>query len=501
MLEIRQISKAFPGVQALSEVSIEFRPGEIHALVGENGAGKSTLIKIMCGIYAPDEGEVRLDGERLTLHTYRDAIDHKINMVSQEIQVIPKSTIAENIVLDKLEKFRRRGGAIDWKRINREAQQYIEMVDLHLPAKTVVSGLSAAQKQLIMIARALSADAKVLVLDEPTSSLTLHETANLLQLLQKLKLNGVTIIFVTHKLEEVLQVADKVSVLRDGQLIGTREIQGLQKSDIVTMMIGRETITKSLGTLEITRQPVLEAQHISRYGQFDDVNFSLYKGEILGFYGLVGAGRTELAQILIGEAKKDSGEVFINGQPARIHSMADSLFKYRMGYVSENRKEKGLILGASIKSNITVTVWNRLLNRARVISLKQESAVARKYMDAVEIKATGPDQPVNRLSGGNQQKVSISKWLAAECDILIIDEPTVGVDIGAKEYIHQLIWDLAKNEGKSIIIISSDMPEIVNVARRILVFKEFKIVGEVDYLGEQTPSYEQISQQIGHYLA
>jgi ribose transport system ATP-binding protein len=501
MLEIRQISKAFPGVQALSEVSIEFRPGEIHALVGENGAGKSTLIKIMCGIYAPDEGEVRLDGGRLTLRTYRDAIDHKLNMVSQEIQVIPKSTIAENIVLDKLEKFRRRGGAIDWKRINREAQQYIEMVDLHLPAKTVVSGLSAAQKQLIMIARALSADAKVLVLDEPTSSLTLHETANLLQLLQKLKLNGVTIIFVTHKLEEVLQVADKVSVLRDGQLIGTREIQGLQKSDIVTMMIGRETITKSLGTLEITRQPVLEAQHISRYGQFDDVNFSLYKGEILGFYGLVGAGRTELAQILIGEAKKDSGEVFINGQPARIHSMADSLFKYRMGYVSENRKEKGLILGASIKSNITVTVWNRLLNRARVISLKQESAVARKYMDAVEIKATGPDQPVNRLSGGNQQKVSISKWLAAECDILIIDEPTVGVDIGAKEYIHQLIWNLAKNEGKSIIIISSDMPEIVNVARRILVFKEFKIVGEVDYLGEQTPSYEQISQQIGHYLA
>jgi len=501
MLEIRQISKAFPGVQALSEVSIEFRPGEIHALVGENGAGKSTLIKIMCGIYAPDEGEVRLDGERLTLHTYRDAIDHKINMVSQEIQVIPKSTIAENIVLDKLEKFRRRGGAIDWKRINREAQQYIEMVDLHLPAKTVVSGLSAAQKQLIMIARALSADAKVLVLDEPTSSLTLHETANLLQLLQKLKLNGVTIIFVTHKLEEVLQVADKVSVLRDGQLIGTREIQGLQKSDIVTMMIGRETITKSLGTLEVTRQPVLEAQHVSRYGQFDDVNFCLYKGEILGFYGLVGAGRTELAQILIGEAKKDSGGVFINGQPARIHSMADSLFKYRMGYVSENRKEKGLILGASIKTNITVTVWNRLLNRARAISLKQESAVARKYMDAVEIKATGPDQPVNRLSGGNQQKVSISKWLAAECDILIIDEPTVGVDIGAKEYIHQLIWNLAKNEGKSIIIISSDMPEIVNVARRILVFKEFKIVGEVDYLGEQTPSYEQISQQIGHYLA
>ena len=501
MLEIRHISKAFPGVQALDDVSIEFNAGEIHALVGENGAGKSTLIKIACGLYVPDEGEVRLDGDRLALHSYHDAIDHKINMVSQEIQVIPKSTIAENIMLDKLEKFTR-NGAIDWGRINRDAQQYIDLVELNLPAKTVVGGLSAAQKQLIMIARALSADAKVLILDEPTSSLTLHETDNLLQLLQKLKQNGVTIIFVSHKIEEVLQLADQVSVLRDGRLIGTRAVQGLTKSDIVTMMIGRKTITESLGQLEVNRnQVVLEARNISRIDQFNDLNFCLYQGEILGFYGLVGAGRTELAQILIGEAKRDAGQVLINGQPAHIHSMADSLYKYKMGYVSENRKEKGLILGASIKTNITVTIWNQILSRFRAIRLKQEAAIANKYMAAVDIKATGPDQPVNRLSGGNQQKVSISKWLAAQCDILIIDEPTVGVDIGAKEYIHQLIWNLAKVEGKSIILISSDMPEIITVARRILVFKSFEIVGEIDDLNDPATTYEHVSQQIGHYLA
>jgi ribose transport system ATP-binding protein len=244
---------------------------------------------------------------------------------------------------------------------------------------------------------------------------------------------------------------------------------------------------------------VLEAQHVSQRGRFEDVNFELYEGEILGFYGLVGSGRTELAQILIGEARLDEGEVRIRGETAHIHGMADSLYKYRMGYVSENRKEKGLILGATIKTNTTVTVWNRIVNRMRMIDLRKESATAKQYMDALEVKATGPEQLVRNLSGGNQQKVSISKWLAAQCDILIVDEPTIGVDIGAKEYIHQLIWDLAKNEGKSIILISSDMPEIVNVARRILVFKDFHIVGEVQNNG-RAGGYDQVSQEIGSYL-
>ncbi|NJN99363.1 MAG: sugar ABC transporter ATP-binding protein [Anaerolineales bacterium] len=362
--------------------------------------------------------------------------------------------------------------------------------------------LSAAQKQLIMIAKALSSDARILILDEPTSSLTRHETDNLLQLLLKLAGEGVTILFVSHKLEEVLQISDKVSVLRDGHHAGTQPTAGLEKRDIVKMMIGRESRTKFLGLLDIDHQtPVLEARRISREGTFKNASFKLHRGEILGFYGLVGSGRTELAQILIGEAPKDSGQVFINGQEARIHSMADSLYKYRLGYVSENRKELGLLLDSSINTNINITIWNRLLNGLRAISLRQEREVCEKYIEAVAIKATGPDQVVNDLSGGNQQKVSISKWLAAGCDILIIDEPTIGVDIGAKEYIHQLIWNLAKVEGKSIILISSDMPEMVNLARRILIFKDFKIVGEIDRLNEREYSYDEVSHEIGQHLA
>lgn len=501
MLEIKNVSKSFPGVKALDQVSLAFQPGEVHAIVGENGAGKSTLIKVICGIYSPDEGEVRLNNRRLTLKSYSDALAQKISLVSQEIQVIPKSTIAENIMLDKLGAFTAKG-AINWKQLNHQAEQYINLMGLNLLSTNIVKKLSAAQKQLIMIAKSLSADAQILILDEPTSSLTRHETDNLLQLLRKLAVQGVTIVFVSHKLEEVLAVSDQVSVLRDGQFVGTRPIAGLKKEDIVGMMIGRTARTRYLGRLNIDpHTTVLEARNICREGKFDGLDFSLHRGEILGFYGLVGSGRTELARLLIGEDKMDAGQVVINGRAARIGSMADSLYRYKMGYVSENRKELGLLLNSSIQTNITITVWNQLVNRVGAISLPQERELGQKYMEAVAIKATGPDQVMNNLSGGNQQKVSISKWLAAGCDILIVDEPTIGVDVGAKEYIHQLIWDLAKVESKSIILISSDMPEMVNLARRILVFKDFKIVGQIDGFNEREHSYEEVSQEIGKYLA
>jgi ribose transport system ATP-binding protein len=501
MLEIKRISKAFPGVQALSNVSIDFYPGEIHALVGENGAGKSTLIKIICGIYTPDLGEVFLDEKKIFLHSYKDAIDRMINLVSQEIQVIPKATIAENIMLDKIEKYYRRG-KIDWKQINLDAQYWIRLVELNLPPNTQVASLSTAQKQLIMIARALSSDAKVLVLDEPTSALTRHETDNLLQLLHKIKTEGVIILFVSHKIEEVLHLADKVSVLRDGVLVDTRAVEGIMKTEIVKMMIGRESRTESFGELDIQADTkVLEVRNLTQYGKHENLSLTLHKGEILGFYGLVGSGRTELAQILIGEDRMDEGQIFIHGQEMHARGMADSLFQYRLGYVSENRKEKGLILGTTIRTNIAITIWNRILNKVRAINLRMENEKTYQMMEALDIRATGPDQIVNSLSGGNQQKVSIAKWLAAECDILIIDEPTIGVDIGAKEYIHQLIWNLAKNDGKSIILISSDMPEIISVARRILVFKNFKIVGEIDNRNGRRGGYEEISHEIGRYLA
>jgi ribose transport system ATP-binding protein len=501
MLHVQDVSKQFPGVRALSEVSLSFEPGEIHAVVGENGAGKSTLIKVICGIHEPDEGSVTLDGATLALHSYSDALRVGINLVSQEIQVVPKATIAENVMLDKLERFRKRG-RIDWKGLAREAARYTALVGLEASVSSQAGGLSAAQKQLVMIARALSADARVLILDEPTSSLTLHEANNLFGVLRQLRASGVTLVFVSHKLEEVLDIADRVTVLRDGRLVGTRPAAELTKDAIVTMMLGRDARNDWLGSLDIDpSRVVLEARGISQPDRFDGAGFELHAGEILGFYGLVGSGRTELAQILVGEDRLYDGEVLVEGVPVRIRGMADALSHYRLGYISENRKEKGLILGASIKTNIAITVWDRISRPLVGISLAKEREIGRQYMDAVEVRATSMEQQVGRLSGGNQQKVSIAKWLAAGCDTLIVDEPTIGVDVGAKEAIHQLIWDLAKKDGKSIILISSDLPEMVHLARRILVFRKFHIVGEVTDLNERPRTYDEVSAEIGRYLA
>lgn len=503
MLQVHRITKTFPGVRALSDVSIDFAPGEIHALVGENGAGKSTLIKIICGIYSPDSGRITLNGSPLHLRSYKQALDHRINLVSQEIQVVPRSTVAENIMLDKLDRYCRHG-RIDWARLNQDAAHYAQMVNLTVPVTQTVADLSVAHKQLIMIARALSSNARVVILDEPTSALTPHESDNLLMLLRRLKSDGVIVIFVSHKLEEVLSIADRVSVLRDGVLIDAQPAAGLTKTQIIRMMIGRDVDALKTDSLPVdTDDVVLEARNICQRGRFHNVSFTLRRGEILGFYGMVGSGRTELAHLLIGEKRMDSGEVRINGRPAHIRTMADSLFTHRMGYVSENRKEQGLILSASIKTNIAITVWKNLRDRFGSIRLASETALAREFVQKLDIHALDPDQPVRNLSGGNQQKVSIAKWLAAQCDILIIDEPTIGVDIGAKEYIHQLIWRLAAQEGKSIILISSDLPEIIALARRILVFRNFCIVGEIRNNGENGAplrGYDEISHDIAHLL-
>ncbi len=502
MMKLKNITKVFPGVKALDDVSIEFKAGEIHALLGENGAGKSTLIKIICGIHQSTQGKIYLHDKEVQFKDFKDAIEHEIAIVNQEIQVIPDYSIAENIALDKMESFTK-AGKIQWDRVNEFAKKYLEIVGLDLPPKMKIGGLTAAQKQLIQIAKGLSCNAKLLLLDEPTSSLTKTEADNLIEIVKKLKEQGVAIVFVSHKIEEVLALCDMISVLRDGKYIGTKACCNLDKQDVIKMMIGRETEDKFLGHLDINREKkVLEVKNIKQRGRFEDISFDLYEGEILGFYGLVGSGRTELARIILGIDKKDGGEVYINGKKARIMSMSDSLNKYRMGYVSENRKEEGLILDDTIKSNITITVWNRIVSAlVRRIRLGKESKTASVMVDKLQIKTPSLVQQVKNLSGGNQQKVSISKWLAAECDILIIDEPSVGVDVGAKEYIHQLIWDLAKEEGKSIIVISSDMPEIITLARRLLIFKENEIVGEIDELDGIEYDYGYVSERIGTYFA
>ena len=502
MLELRSISKSFPGVKALDNVSLQFAPGQIHALIGENGAGKSTAVKIMAGIYQPDSGQVLYDGRPLHFRSHRGSPKTGIGIVHQEIQAVPESSIAENIMLDKLITYGRTG-IINWKAVHRAARGYMDMVGLDFPPTAAMKHLSAAHKQLAQIAKALAGHAKVLLLDEPTSSLTEREAANLFRILRELKAAGVTILFVSHKLEEVLELCDRVSVLRDGRFVGTRPVAEASRRELIRMMIGRECAEEHLGRLDVRRdREMLRAEHVVRRGKADDVSFALYEGEILGFYGLVGAGRTELARILIGEDRLDGGEIYVRGQRAHVRSIADSLYRYRIGYVTENRKEEGLLLKSPVRTNITITIWRNIVNRlTRFISGRKEDAAARHMVGALQIKATDLGQKTEDLSGGNQQKVSLAKWLAAECDVLIIDEPTVGVDVGAKEQIHRLIWDLAKKQRKAIILISSDMPEVIRLSSRILVFKSRRIVGELTGVDDPSRTYEEISTEIGHYLA
>lgn len=500
MLELKNISKIFPGVKALDNVSLSFKKGEIHALMGENGAGKSTLMKIITGIYQPDLGGVYLDGAKVEMKSYRDAVDHEISMVSQEIQIIPEATVAENIVLDRIDKFQK-GHRIDWNQINKTARKYLDMVGLDISPLEKIQHLTAAQKQLIQIAKALSAQAQYILLDEPTSSLTAYESNNLIKLVKVLKENGVGVIFVSHKIEEVMELCDVISVLRDGKYVGTKPCKGITRQDIVKMMIGREESTDHMGFLDIKNEVVLEVKNAVAYGKAKGESFQLRKGEILGFYGLVGSGRTELARLIAGIDKMDSGEIFVNGQKANITSVQDSMQTYKIGYVSENRKEEGLILDFSVGANLSITVLPQILKKFRKIDLKEEKKIINSMVDKMKIKTPSAETSVGSLSGGNQQKVSIGKWLAANCDILIIDEPTVGVDVGAKKYIHDLIWSLAKDEGKSIILISSDMPEMIALARRILVFKDQEIVGEINDLNEKERSYEDVSLEIGRLMA
>ncbi|MHC5067836.1 MAG: sugar ABC transporter ATP-binding protein [Planctomycetota bacterium] len=503
MLELVHLSKSYPGVKALDDVSLSFAAGEVHALLGENGAGKSTLLKAVCGIHQADSGEIRLNGTALHLHGIADAQAQGIGIVNQEIQVVPGATIAENLMLDRLTE----GGSaarINWRHINAEAKRCLELVGLDLPVTMLVDSLSAAHKQMLQIAKVLARDVKVLLLDEPTSSLTDHEAATLFALVAKVKARGVTVIFISHKLEEVFAICDRVSVLRDGQFIGTKNISDITTDDVVRMMIGRDGgFDEHLGLLPIDHDTtVLEARKLCRGNAVRDVSFELKKGEILGFYGLVGAGRTETARLLFGADPRDSGTILVNGVEAQINSVADALHRYRIGYVSENRKEGGVFLDESISDNICITVWQRLAAEAKqFISPSRERQAATSMVDAMKIKVTNLGQLVGTLSGGNQQKVSIGKWLLADCDVLIIDEPSIGVDVGAKESIHHLIWDLAKNQGKSIIVISSDMPELINLARRIVVFKEGRIVGELDDLNEAEHSYEAVSERIGALMA
>ena len=489
VLELIDICKGFPGVQALDHVSLTLKRGEVHALLGENGAGKSTLIKIITGVYRADSGIYRIDGKEVQIANPRQAFAHGIGVVHQERSLVPTFSAGENVLLERIVGSGLK--VIDRQQINRDARPFMEMVGLTISPSHRVESLSPAQKQLIEIARALSLNARILLLDEPTASISLNEADALLKTIRRLKAQGVSILYVTHKLEEVYEVCDSVTVLRDGKnAAATAPLSDLNRDQLIARMIGRSHRNDPLPARALDRRATLTADGLQSANSPIPASFTLTKGEILGWYGLVGSGRTELARAIIGADPPTGGSLTLDGRKIRVRSVTEALRRWRIGYISENRQEEGLFLTHPIARNVAVTVWNRL-RRFGFLDVAAERKTAEDYRAALAIKMTSPRQMVGNLSGGNQQKVSVAKWLAAKPEILIIDEPTVGIDVGTKYELHQLIWQLA-NDGMSIILISSDMPEIVRLADRILVFRSNRIVGDL----ANDRDYDSMSREI-----
>jgi ribose transport system ATP-binding protein len=476
-LSIDHVTKDFPSVRALDEVTFSVRAGEIHALMGENGAGKSTLIKIVTGVYKPDSGRLLLDGQPAEFASPRDALAAAIGAVHQERNLIPRFSVGENIVLEHLPT---KNGMIDYAEVERQARAYLDLLDRAIDTRAEVATLSVAQMQLVEIAKALSLKAQLLLLDEPTASISGHEAAALFEILRRLKAQGVAIVFVSHKLEEVLSLCDRVTVLRDGKIAAADDpIASVSRGRLVSLMIGRNERVADIGVRNPDAgETVLELKGVSTSFGHRDVNLRLHKGEILGLYGLVGAGRTELARSLLGYGRVSAGKIRVSGQPAQIRSMHEALETYRIGYVSEDRKGEGLLLAYSVKDNIAITIWRRIAGVLGLMPPGVEVKAASPFVGRLAIRTPSIEAAVSTLSGGNQQKVSIAKWLAAQTDILIIDEPTVGIDVKTKVEIHELIAGIAR-DGVSVLLITSDMAEMVTLADRILVLHDFKIVGEV----------------------
>jgi ribose transport system ATP-binding protein len=490
ILTAEGLVKTFPGVRALDGATLRLAAGSVHALLGENGAGKSTLVKILTGVYRPNAGRIMLGDTELHLGGPLDAQRVGIGVVHQERNLVPAFSVAENIVLHHLP---RRFGVVDRVRLRAEARRCLDMLDLDLDPDTPVADLSVAQAQLVEIAKAMSVDSQVLLLDEPTASLTGDEADRLYRIVRWLRDTGHAIVLVSHKLEEVFAVADTVTVLRDGRSVAEGEpLAEYTQDQIVDLMVGRAYASVRLAERHIDPDtaPALRLRDVSTASGHRNVSLAVRPGEIVGLYGLVGAGRSELAKALLGLDRITSGTIEVHGRPARIRDVGDALRRYRIGYVPENRKEEGLFLEQPITRNIGVTVW-RQIARAGLIPDRAERRVVEEYVERLGIRAASPRQLAGQLSGGNQQKVSLAKWLAARCEILVVDEPTVGIDVRTKAAFHELIAELA-GTGLALLLISSDLPEIVTLADRIAVMGDFTIRGEL----ANDHEYSRMSQAI-----
>ena len=480
VLELKGITKIFPGVKALNNVQFQLKSGEVHALMGENGAGKSTFIKVITGVHKAEEGEMFLNGQKVDFKGPKDAQAAGIAAVYQHPTSYPHLTVAENIFMGH-EIIKNR--MIQWKAMNTEANKLLKQLDADFDATAEMGTLSVAQQQMVEIAKAMSTNARIIILDEPTAALTRSESEKLYTLVDKLKADGVSIIFISHRFEDMYRLASRVTVFRDSQYIGTYDVDGITNADLIKAMVGRE-IKDLFPKPEVKLgDEMLKVENLSRTGYFKDVSFSVRAGEILGLTGLVGAGRTETARALFGADPKQSGKISImdkqSGQlkEVTINSPQDAV-KYGIGYLSEDRRRYGVVVQKSVNENTTLATMEQFTSGI-FINKAKEKEVSEKYIKELATKTPNGDQLVVNLSGGNQQKVVIAKWLTRDSDILIFDEPTRGIDVGAKNEIYKLMSKLAA-EGKSIIMISSEMTEILRMSDRIIVMCEGKVTGNID---------------------
>jgi len=475
LLEMVGISKSFPGVRALDDVCLRVRAGSVHALIGENGAGKSTLMKVLNGMYRPDVGEIRLRGEPVQINGLKGALDLGISMIYQELNPIPAMTVAENIFIGR-EPVYGRSGVVNRRKMNADARQLFETLGLAMNPSARLSSLSVAEMQMVEIAKAISFDSEIIVMDEPTSAITDREVEKLFEIIRTLKAANKAVIYISHKMNELFQIADEMTVMRDGRYIDTQLTDKLTTQSLISMMVGRR-IDEMFPKEDVPLgEVVLSVDGLTQGDRVRNVSFELRRGEILGIAGLMGAGRTELVETIFGIRKSSAGRIQIGGQPVSIATPRDAI-RNRIALVSEDRKLMGLNLRASVKDNISLINLARYCNLGGVIRARQEVEVARRQIDRFKIKVSSYRQIVDTLSGGNQQKVVIAKWILTNPDIIILDEPTRGIDVGAKSEIHKIMVALAR-EGKAIIMISSELPEVLGMSDRILVMHAGEVTGE-----------------------
>ncbi len=476
-LSLKNVSKHYVGVQALDSVDFEVKKGEIHCLVGENGSGKSTLIKVISGVVQPDNGAViEIDGERFQDYQAIDAIHKGVEVIYQDLSLFPNLTVAENIALSEMiatgNKF------INWRKVWQIARNATEKIEADLPLDELVGDISLADQQLVAICRALTHDVKLVIMDEPTTALTRKEVDALFVVVKDLQAKGIATMFVSHKLDEVFEIAESVSILRDGEKVGTFASQELDNEKLILLMTGKKLDHSQFAGKIQKEEILLDVQRLTKPGNFKDINFQLHPGEILGITGLLGSGRTELARALFGLNPADSGEIFLQGESVTMASVQDAI-QLGIGYVPENRLVQGLVMQQSVGKNIVITILGNLLNGLGLINTDKMKTNIDQWIENLSIKVPSADSPVQTLSGGNQQRVVLAKWIATEPKVLILDGPTVGVDVAAKGAIHDIIRDLAA-QGVGIIVISDELSEVVHNCNRVIVMHKGRFTAEFD---------------------